>query len=40
VPWARVGEHVGQRNLVVTANSYTHVLVAEDQIEHMALTAR
>ena len=26
VPWARIGEHVGQRNLAVTANTYTHVL--------------
>ena len=26
VPWARIGEHVGQRNLAVTANTYSHVL--------------
>ena len=26
VPWARIGERVGQRNLAVTANTYTHVL--------------
>ena len=26
VPWARIGEHVGQRDLAVTANTYTHVL--------------
>ena len=25
VPWARIGEHVGQRNLAVTANTYSHV---------------
>jgi hypothetical protein len=29
VPWARIGEHVGQRNLAVTANTYTHVLADE-----------
>jgi integrase len=23
VPWARIGEHVGQRELAVTANTYT-----------------
>jgi integrase len=28
VPWARIGEFVGQRNLAVTANTYTHVLLA------------
>jgi hypothetical protein len=27
VPWARIGEQVGQKNLAVTANTYTHVLV-------------
>lgn len=26
VPWARIGEHVGQRSLRVTADTYTHVL--------------
>jgi hypothetical protein len=25
MPWARIGEFVGQRNLAVTANRYTHV---------------
>ena len=25
-PWARIGEQVGQRDLAVTANTYTHVL--------------
>jgi integrase len=32
-PWARVGELVGQRNLAVTANTYTHVLVDENEID-------
>jgi integrase len=34
VPWARIGEHMGQRNLAVTANTYTHVLVDESEIEY------
>jgi integrase len=37
VPWARIGEHVGQRNLAVTANTYTHVLVDESEIDYEAL---
>jgi integrase len=31
VPWARIGELVGQRNLAVTANTYTHVLTDETE---------
>jgi len=34
VPWARIGEHVGQRNLAVTANTYSHVLVDEAEIDY------
>jgi integrase len=34
VPWARIGEHMGQRNLAVTANTYTHVLVDETEIDY------
>ena len=34
VPWARIGEHVGQRNLAVTANVYTYVLSDETEVEH------
>ena len=37
VPWARIGEHVGQRNLAVTANTYTHVLVDENEIDYAGL---
>ena len=37
VPWARIGEHVGQRNLAVTANTYTHVMVAEDELDYANL---
>jgi integrase len=36
-PWARIGEHMGQRNLAVTANTYTHVLVDESEIDYAAL---
>ena len=35
--WARIGELVGQRNLAVTANTYTHVLVDESEIDYAAL---
>jgi integrase len=34
VPWARIGEHVGQRNLAVTANTYSHVLVDEAELDY------
>jgi len=36
-PWARIGERVGQRNLAVTANTYTHVLSDEAEIDYMRL---
>src|SRR5262245_28035576 len=39
VPWARIGEHVGQRNLAVTANTYTHVLVDESELDYESLLA-
>jgi len=35
--WARIGEHVGQRNLAVTANVYTHVLSDETEIPYDTL---
>ena len=34
VPWARIGELVGQRNLAVTANTYTHVLADEAELAY------
>jgi integrase len=37
VPWARIGEHVGQRNLAVTANTYTHVLTDEAELDYAGL---
>ncbi len=39
VPWARIGEHVGQRNLAVTANTYTHVLADEAELDYGELLA-
>lgn len=40
VPWARIGEHVGQRNLAVTANTYTHVLADEAELDYGSLMCR
>jgi integrase len=40
MPWARIGEFVGQRNLAVTANTYAHVLVDEAELDYAALIAR
>jgi integrase len=37
VPWARIGEHVGQRSLRVTADTYTHVLSDERELDYGAL---
>ena len=37
VPWARIGELVGQRNLAVTANTYTHVLTDEAELDYSGL---
>jgi hypothetical protein len=39
-PWARIGEFVGQRNLSVTADIYTHVLVDEAELDYRSLLAR
>jgi hypothetical protein len=40
VPWARIGEHVGQRNLAVTPNTYSHVLANEAELDHARLRGR
>ena len=37
VPWARIGEFVGQRNLSVTADTYTHVLSDETELDYANL---
>jgi integrase len=34
---ARIGELVGQRDLAVTANTYTHVLVDEIELDYAEL---
>lgn len=39
-PWARIGEFVGQRDLSVTANTYTHVLVDEAELDYERLLNR
>jgi integrase len=38
-PWARIGEWVGQRNLAVTADTYTHVLTDETELDYGELLA-
>jgi integrase len=40
IPWARIGEHVGQRNLAVTANTYSHVLADEAELDYAELLGR
>ena len=37
VPWARIGEFVGQRNLAVTANTYSHVMLEAGEVDYAAL---
>ena len=39
-PWSRIGEAVGQRNLAVTANVYSHVLADETELDYAAVLAR
>ena len=39
VPWARIGEFVGQRDLSVTADTYTHVLADEKELDYAGLLA-
>jgi integrase len=40
VPWARIGEFVGQRDIAVTANTYTHVLSDETELDYEELLRR
>lgn len=37
VPRARIGEHVGRRNLAVTADTYGHVLANEAELDYAEL---
>ena len=39
VPWARIAEFVGQRDLSVTADTYTHVLADEKELDYAELLA-
>lgn len=39
-PWARIGEHVGQRNLAVTANTYSHVMTDETELDYPDVLGR
>jgi hypothetical protein len=39
LPWARIREFVGQHDVTVTANTYTHVFVDETEIDYAALLA-
>jgi hypothetical protein len=39
VPWARIGAQVGQRNLAATANTYSHVLTDETELDYDELVA-
>jgi integrase len=40
VPWARIGEAMGQRSLAVTADTYTHVLTDERELDYAGLLAQ
>jgi integrase len=37
VPWAVIGQQIGQRDLAVTANTYSHVLADERELEYAEL---
>jgi len=39
MPWAQIGEFVGQRNLAVTANTYSHVMLDQAELDYAALIA-
>jgi len=39
VPWARIAEFVGQRDLSVTADTYTHFLADEKELDYEELLA-
>jgi integrase len=38
--WALIGARVGQRSLSVTADTYTHVLLDDRELDHSGLVAR
>jgi integrase len=37
VPWVRIAKFVGQRDLTVTANVYSHVMADEAELDYAAL---
>ncbi|HEV8250633.1 MAG TPA: hypothetical protein VGQ15_11725 [Gaiellaceae bacterium] len=37
MPGARIAEFVGQRNLTTTANTYSHVLIGEAEVDYADL---
>lgn len=37
MPWARIGEFVGQMSLSVTANTFTHVLSDERELDYATM---
>jgi integrase len=39
MPWARIGELIGQRDLSTTADTYTHVLISEAELDYEQLLA-
>ena len=39
VPWATIGHAVGERDIAVTANTYTHVLADERELRYAELVA-
>jgi integrase len=40
VPWATIGERMGQRNLAVTANTYTHAMIDGTEVDRPNLLER
>jgi integrase len=39
VSWAEIGRWVGQRDLATTANTYTHVIADDREVDRFALLA-
>jgi integrase len=40
MPWARIGEFVGQRNIATTANTYSHVMLDRAELDYGELLGR
>jgi hypothetical protein len=40
VPLVRIGEQVGQKDLAVTANIYSHVMLDDGEVDYAALLLR